>query len=272
MKKMLSIFLALALCGMLAACGGSPASVGGENGESGAADQTAPLGAEETGAPMATDPAGEEDAAMGAAYGAALEALLEQHVFPDGTDAGFDGITPMEDSKFAVYDVDGDGKEELLILYTSASMAGMKGLVLSYNSAAGKLDTELSAYPLLTFYDNGVIREEWSHNQGLGGSFWPYNLYQYNPDKDCYEMVGMVDAWEKSFAPTDGQNNPFPDDVDASGTGMVYYIMTDGQYDNTHPVDAAEYNQWLNGYLGGAAPCQIEYLPLTQENIAGIEK
>ena len=41
-------------------------------------------------------------------------------------------------------------------------------------------------------------------------------------------------------------------DIDKSGTGFVYYIMEDGQYDNTHPVDASEYNEWINTYDGDA--------------------
>lgn len=94
---------------------------------------------------------------------------------------------------------------------------------------------------MLTFYDNGIIKAGAHHNQRLGGDFWPYSLYQYAPDSDSYVLVGMVDVWDKNYPGADNHKDAFPSDIDKSGTGFVYHIMEDGQYDNTHPVDASEY-------------------------------
>lgn len=202
----------------------------------------------------------------------ALETLRQEHIFPDGTSCGFDDSFNIEENKFAIYDVDGDGTEELIILYTDTYSAGMVGLVLSYDSAGENLVTELMEFPALTFYDNGIIKAEWSHNQGFAGDFWPYNLYQYVAESDSYILVGSVDAWDKEIAAEDGEQNQFPDDIDSSGTGVVYYIMTNGEYDNTNPVDVSDYEQWLNTCLGSASECQVDYWNLTEVNIRQIGK
>lgn len=41
----------------------------------------------------------------------------------------YDGIYAMSDNWFAVMDVDGDGREELIISYSTSSMAGMFEIV-----------------------------------------------------------------------------------------------------------------------------------------------
>jgi hypothetical protein len=187
--------------------------------------------------------------AMFNAYADALENLIQNNMLPDGA-AADDLFGDMAQNQFSLCDVDNDGKEELLLMYTTASMAGMTGYVFGYDAQTEKLHIELSVFPLLTFYDNGIIKAGWSHNQGRAGdSFWPYNLYHYAPE-------------------TDDQNNPFPSDIDISGTGYVYYIMKDGQYDTSSPVDASEYNAWIGSYLGDASEIQIEYMDLTEENVS----
>ena len=309
MKKIVSILLLSALCGMFTACGSrqpadpgstsipadmytSPIPSAGDTGDSAETGNSPGTGnTPDTGKPAGTGntpdtgkPAGtgntpdtENTAAetpdnMINAYRAALETLINDHIFPDGTDCGFDEYYDISENTFAVYDVDGDGQKELLIMYGNIYSAAMTGYVFGYDNESGNLKTELMAFPLLTFYDNGIVIGEWSHNQGLAGDFWPYNLYQYSPASDTYELVGMVDAWDKSYAETDSKNNPFPDDIDKSGTGFVYYIMTDGQYDTTTPVDAADYNAWLASYTANASQCPIEYQKLTQANISKLNE
>lgn len=206
--------------------------------------------------------------AMFNAYADALDNLIKNSILPDGA-AAVDLYGDMAQNKFALCDVDNDGKEELLLMYTTASMAGMAGYVCGYDARTEKLHIELSVFPFLTFYDNGIIKAGWSHNQGRAGdSFWPYSLYQYAPETDSYFLVGMVDAWDKNYDGSADQDNPFPDDIDISGTGYVYYIMEDGRYDTSHPVDASEYNAWIGSYLGNASEIQIDYMDLAEENVS----
>lgn len=205
------------------------------------------------------------------AYATALQNLLKNHTLPDGTDCGFEPSYQMADNQFAIYDIDQDDKEELLIMYSTTFSAGMTGCVLAYDSATKELQTELQEFPLLTFYDNGIVKADWSHNQGLAGDFWPYSLYQYAPDSDQYVRIGMVNAWSKDFSAIDSQGNPFPDTIDTSGTGVVYYIITDDNYEQTTSVDVSAYKEWINFYLENASELEIPYLALTEENIAHIK-
>ena len=168
----------------------------------------------------------------------------------------------MAQNQFAVWDVDGDGREELILLYTTTIVAGERGFVFDWDEASGELRTQLEDFPLLTFYENGAVMAGWSHNQGKGGSFWPYFLYQDLPETDRYQKVGAVDAWDKALG-LEG----YPDEVDASKTGFVYYITTEGDITWDHPVDAAQYQAWLASYLGEAGEIAIPYAALTAENI-----
>lgn len=271
MKKVLSIILSMILCVTLAACNNNQAANTEDTNKNSPlpASPAAPAAASET--PSEPDNPVDNLDDMYHAYFTALENLIKNHILPDGTDGG-EQLGDMSENMFAVHDVDNDGKKELILLYSTTITAGMAGYVFAYDSEARALQTQLHEYPALTFYNNGTVKAPWSHNQGRAGDyFWPYSLYQYVPDSDNYVLVGMVDAWDKSYAGADDQNNPFPGDIDKSGTGIVYYIMEDAQYDDTHPVDASEYNEWINAHIGGASEVQIQYMDLAEENISRIK-
>lgn len=122
------------------------------------------------------------------AYILTLQNLYSNRIWPDGTVV--DVMGDISDNTFAVYDVDGDGEDELIIKYTSSSMAGMIEAVYGYDDEIGALYQKFSDFPALTFYDNGFIRADASHNQSDDPDAWPYTMYQYNEDARVYEAVG----------------------------------------------------------------------------------
>ena len=193
----------------------------------------------------------------------------------EGTDHGVPDTYGQESTYFALYDVDGDGQEELLLNWTGASMADTVEYIWGYGDNGTHV--ELCEFPALICYDNGVIEAQWSHNQGLAGEFWPYFLYRYNAETDQYEICGGADAWDKSVAKTKEQGDVFPDDIDADQDGVVYYLLPadwDGNYD-MEPVDGAKYRTWRESFLEGASEMDdIWFWDLKEENIEilGAEK
>ena len=201
------------------------------------------------------------------AYRRVLENIYEHQTFPGGRDFGYDG-SDITLNKFAIVDIDGDGNEELLVVYTTTYMAGMAQLIYDYDDKSDSVREELIEFPSVTFYENGVIVAEWSHNQGLAGdNFWPYTLYQYHPETDAYVQIAMVDAWDKSFAEVGYQGKAFPDAVDKNGDGLVYYILPGTEYQPDTPIDLEEYENWRASILGNAQKVAVSYQKLTEENI-----
>lgn len=217
---------------------------------------------------MPPETAADDGEVLPAAYGKALWDVYRQGVLPDGHQLEYTGIELAERNQFAVCDVDGDGRKELLICWNNTvSMAGEVEYVLDSDSG-GQCYTELSEYPSICYYDNGSVEADWSHNQGLAGRVWPKNFYRYNAKKDVYESFGSMDAWDKSL-----QEEGFPDEIDADGDGLVYYLLPadwKGDYEKKVTVDGPAYEAWRAECVGEANLIQPVYQELTAENIEAL--
>ena len=168
------------------------------------------------------------------------------------------------ENKFAVYDIDGDGIEELLVEISSASMAEMRFVIYQYDLEKNTIKVELDEFINNTFYDNGIIVSNWSHNQGLGDAIFPYNVYQYDRNQDVYVMLGNADSWNREFAEKDWDGNVFPDSMDKDGDGNVYFISdAEGK---TETVDGAEFGEWENSLFGSAKEIEMDWKNLKSEN------
>lgn len=213
-------------------------------------------------------------------YAAALWELWNTGAFPiDGVENqladSFGSDEVMGGNQFAIRDIDGDGKEELILLFTDTYTAGQAGYVAAfdetYTGQALPLRTQLQEFPMLAFYENGAVTAGWSHNQGLAGdALWPYTLYRYDAEMDWYEAAATVDAWDKSLRDTDHEGKAFPDEVDKDGDGVVYYIRSNWARGEAEPVDGEEYQTWYAAEVGTGEPLKLQYQPLTRENIQAL--
>lgn len=289
------IFLSGLLLGTLSACGADQYDVtfvttGQPSNESSApAEKPVPAeegGGEETPPDSSPDAGGavqDEDTARRTAYGKVLWDAYQQGLLPDGTQLDWTDSESAAKNKFALADVDGDGKDELILYWTQAIMAGQLGEVYAYSPQTDTVRLELSEFPDLTFYDNGTVLAGWSHNQGWGGQFWPYSVYQFQPGTRDFVMRGAVDAWDRSC--TD-ENRPglFPLDIDADGDGLVYFLLS-GEWPRTSrtapdgsvyetwaadPVDGDAYEAWEDFFIDGALETGVSFQELTEENIAAL--
>lgn len=209
-------------------------------------------------------------------YGDILSGLLWAGELPGmQVEMNDDFYDTVRDNRFAVTDIDNDGREELLISYSTASMAGMFLAVYDYNPSTNQLKQQLCLYPSLSFYDNGMIKAEASHNHSRG-EFWPFGLYQYQKDSDTYEMVASVGTWDKEFTDSWGDGQPFPEELDVDGDGVLYNI----QRGNNPAYEYADYKynqsdydvfyqtmmQAADGAGVTADEIQIDFIPLTYES------
>lgn len=163
---------------------------------------------------------------------------------------------------FAVCDVDNDGSEELLINIRSGSD---KTIIYKYGGS-GNVSEQGSVRCNCVFYENGSIEENNTDNFKLASNFQPYTAYSYNREKDKYDMIGSVRAWNKSENETDSSGTPYPEKADTSSSGYVYYISSDG-YNKKTPVDVTLYKKWRSSWIGNEKKLDIEYLKLSPENI-----
>lgn len=189
---------------------------------------------------------------------------------PDGRKLDWTGSERAEGNHFAVTDIDGDGRMELLLFWTEASTAGHLCAIYDYHD--GVLLEQGRFFPSLRFYDNAAIEEDWSHNQGWSGRFWPHYSYRYNPQSDLYEQVGFVEGWDKRVV-----SEGFPDDIDADGDGLVYDVRPadvdwtiGSRYEPERMMDGPAYEEWRQSYLNGSQEVEIGLIPLTEENIAAL--
>ena len=214
----------------------------------------------------------DDSMSMADAYKATLYRIRNTHTFPDGVNYGYDEFYDISENHFAIYDVDADGKNELLISYWTTSMAGNAFKIYGYDEISGDLQEEFSEYLGVTFYSNGMIEAKKSHNHGLASiseEFWPYALYQYDRENDCYIKIADVDAWEQAYR-SEYEGIEFPKEADTDGDGLLYYIMTNDTYEYQNPMDAEAYEKWRDSYLIDAEVVQIPLLRMTEENIESI--
>ena len=203
-----------------------------------------------------------------AAYKTTLENMLYNYTLPDGATFTEDDVFEMSYNSFAVYDVDNDGRDELVLLYTDTYMAAMAGYILDCDNG-GNIETQFLSYPSFTFYDNGVIEVDASHGSGLSGEFWPYTLCSYNSETDSYAEAAYVDGYDKKsmdemYEATQDPQYIYPTEIDKSGSGVVY-VVADGE--NAKFFDSAEYEEWHGTWVGNSAKLELPYMALTQENI-----
>lgn len=208
-------------------------------------------------------------------YADILSELLFAGKLPDiEVDVTDDFYDTIEDNVFAITDIDNDGREELIICYSTTYMAGMFEVIYDYNPDINQLKQQFLKFPALTYYDNGMIKAEASHNH-TRGEFWPYALYQYQSDKDTYEMVAYVDTWYKEYADSFGEGQSFPDELDVDGDGILYNIQIGDNpgYDYAdYKYNESDYEAFYQSVMqsaltdGTADEIQIDYVPLTYES------
>lgn len=205
------------------------------------------------------------------AFRDALQTLYTSYILPGGIEVGYDEISELSSNKFAIYDIDGDGYQELILAYTTNCNAGHTFGIYDYGGDAWDLWEELRVYPHVTLWTRGNLTAGASHAHGLsaGDRVWPYTLYEYDQTYDIYSAVCQVDGWDKNYYPQDFEGNPFPDDLDLDGDGLVYTIQGIGMESRTI-LDNDAYQEWMASEVGSQEVPSLPWQKLTLENIEAL--
>ncbi|MCR5090848.1 MAG: hypothetical protein K6C08_15220 [Oscillospiraceae bacterium] len=187
---------------------------------------------------------------------------------PDGSEIiPEDWDAKMENNSFAVYDVNGDGREELLISVEDSYVAAMRMVV--YHMKESGLEEELMVFPAVIFYGEGLVQAFDSHNH-TNGEAWPYTLLLYNPEQQLYEAYASVYSWNREYAENDYNGTPFPASADADSNGVVYCIRTFGDHPVEKWVDDAEFSAWETEQFGDRTVLDVPWMAYTEENIEAV--
>lgn len=202
------------------------------------------------------------------AYQFILEQFSFEHIYPDGTDTGFDGsVGFIEDNDFALYDVNGDGLEELIIRFVTAPTEAKLEIVYTFRD--GGPAVILSAFPEVTYFSNDILQEDWFHGSDLAGEgYWPYNLYRLNCD-GFYELFAEVNMWSRDVDMVNAKGDPYPEDIDRENAGTVFIVTREGK---TETISKSDYETWLSSLLEDAQQVTIPYQAMTEENIRNLTR
>lgn len=203
-----------------------------------------------------------------AKYEEVLEQIMIEHTDPNGREYHADEQWAFENNKYAILDVDGDGRQELIFCFHTGNMASMCEVVYDYDVEKEVLREELAAWVDSTYYSNGFVKVSDSHNHGKDPEekgIWPYTLYQYDADTDTYRLRYYVTSW-------DGQINSenFLRELDTDGDGILYYILEDGmavEDTDAVPINRQEYDAWVKETLPEELVIDMNYYPMTEESI-----
>lgn len=205
-RVILAVCMAIAMF-ELTACGG---------------EQTGPAGSSEE---FLEEMGGTELPQPYARYMESLEQIMTEGHDSNGREYYWNDSWHFENNCFAILDVDNDGRQELLFNFNESYMGNMCEVVYEYDEEADILREELVTWVSTDYYSNGMVKVEASHNHGKdpdGRGVWPYMVYQYDAERDSYQLLYSVDSW-------DGQVNEedFPDELDINGDKLLYYVMVE---------------------------------------------
>ncbi len=201
-------------------------------------------------------------------YRDVLEDIYYNCKFPDWN---YKNYTTDVYIDFAVYDIDSDGRDELLVTFDNRSI-----YVYDHNSD-GNLVQQLSGYIKSDFYENGAVRVYSAHNQTHSFEVHPFQMYRYNAETDSYDLCGSVRGIDKDVVDMINKEKEevgrtdfleYPSEYDTSSSGTVYYICSDDETEI--PMDVTEYNEYYRQFTENTDIIDIPFMELTKENIENV--
>ncbi len=272
MKKVLSVIISLALAGAMAFT--SLTAAAAENESAVGAEIEVEAGADAAGSEVGAETESELGAETEAEVGAETEAgselgarnylmmrcyVSELRATHDYPDYHFDENTPISrierNTKFAIFDADENGYDELVMLLSEGIMASNRAAMFEAPNG-DLLGREIPGY-YIDFYKGGYVTVKVSHNQSCSDSVWPYTLYGFNKSTKKYYKIFYAHSEDKNST---WGNNTYREYNDVDKDGVIYYI------DSTR-MTKAQYESKVNSYIPAKNKKNVNWQYLTTANI-----
>ena len=261
---------------MLASCSAVP--------DNGLASEVTEAAAEEPSSPGASSVQPRELAAGAGVYPDIYEAyeyavldVLKYYVLPDGTELEYQGPTDwiavkLEHTEdYAVFDIDGDGRDELIISFSCAPSAYHRAYIFEYYTDTHEWHYEGEFTPGSDIYDNGVIIS-YAHHANPRSTIMHYRVLRYDADSDTFENAGYVDSWGRDIEiEISGDIGDYPEEYDTDNAGVVYLLRGFDGTDEIRYYSQSSYEEFLEELYGDSETISIPYNDMVLENLDNIE-
>ena len=192
-----------------------------------------------------------------------LRDLHDKQLLPSGKELALDG--DIEKNRFAVQDIDGDGRDELLLEITQTAPEERFTAVYDID-ADGDLRREVRYEAEVTFWSRGIVIASYPDAAEHEGDFIPFAAAQYDKEQDTYTEFAYVSAIDRDTLAAHGLSDEYPFGADTSKSGRVYCISGDT------PIDITEYEKWYTSWHTGLREISVTLLELTEDNIRKLEE
>lgn len=147
-------------------------------------------------------------------------------------------------NRYAVCDVDGDKKEELILVYDDADSLYMSEYICVYDENNSRVKVIFKGIPYITVYKDGTLKSEITANQPLSDDIRPYQIYKVEPGKGNYKLEYYIEGWDKKEYQKDSKGNEFPVAEDVDNDGFVY-VVYDSSY-NKVVMDNNDFKEFID--------------------------
>ena len=171
-------------------------------------------------------------------------------------------------NRFALTDIDQDGKNELLIEYEMEMGPGVLTGIWRQDGASENVISIGTLGGIGQYYSNGVISVDVAHNHTYGEKIWPYTLNKYDA------QTGTVDSLAYAWC-TDtvlgGENGAYKAEEDLDQDGVIYYFQIGQELnealENAQPYTKAEYDAFVAQYAPEEKKITLDWQKLTLGNV-----
>lgn len=194
------------------------------------------------------------------AYYDALDTIYDTRECPDGYVFENFSQEALINNDYAIYDVDTDGVDELVVRCNVGSLAGQCARVYEYYPSVDSWACELDCQPDVHFFDNGMVMANSIRNQSRG-LMCPYYIYHYNAAEDYYPGGYYIWSWDL----IDGEEG-YPYEIDYLNAGSVYYInyyARDISYSfgDAMCISKTDYEVFYNEQFGNSIEVDVGFMP-----------